>query len=203
MTFPNADAGKDWERRQLRRRRPRPAQPGRRPRAKSSNTAYAQLMLDVGPENAGVAGQAPGHRRARCSRYRRSCSAPTRCRCSTWPAAYSTLRRQRRARRPRRRHPGHRRRGQRALRGARPSATRVLERGRRRAGQLGRSTRSSRAAPAPAPSSASRRPARPAPPTSTATPGSSATRARSPPRCGWATPAPTDPLHGQRARRAR
>ncbi len=52
----------------------------------SSNVVFAQLMLELGPENVIEMAHTPG-RRVRAARWSpRSSSAPARCRCWTWPA---------------------------------------------------------------------------------------------------------------------
>ena len=56
--------------------------------ASSINTDFAQLVMDVGPDNlASLAEPAWASTSPLPGRCRRSCSAPARCRRSTWPAA--------------------------------------------------------------------------------------------------------------------
>ena len=61
--------------------------------------------MDIEPDNLASLATPHGHREPAEARCRRSCSAPTRCRRSTWPRLLD-LRGRRGARRPRRRHPG-------------------------------------------------------------------------------------------------
>ena len=155
--------------------------------AKSSNTAYAQLMMDVGPENVVALAKRMGITSELDAGTRRSCSARPACRCSTW-------------RRPTRPSPTT------ASTATAYVVTKVTDADGNvlyehevdgRPGARRRGGRAGQLRPQPGrrerhrhrrPRSASRWRARRAPPTSTATPGSSATRASSPPRSGWATP---------------
>ena len=169
---------------------------------KSSNTAYAQLMHGRRPRERGGPRQAHGHHLRARPGARRSSSAPPTCRCSTWP-------------RPTRPSPttastapayvvskvtdayGN------VLYEHEVKGDKVLDEKVAQAGQLhpqpgGRGRHRHRRQDRPA-----GRRARRAPPRSTATPGSSATRASSPPRSGWATPTSTptaDPVHEDRPR---
>ena len=175
--FPDANAGDDWEVGNY-----ADAGLGRSnlidATRKSSNTAYAQMILRRRRRQRGRAGQAHGDQCRGRPTIPRSCSARRRCRCSTWPAptrrsptTVSTWTRRRGAGRPTPKGtvlyeaPNERERGARARKSPQAST--------------GRSTRSSRTARARAPSSASPLQARRARPTSIATPGSPATRARS------------------------
>ena len=86
ITIPKADAGKDWK-----PRNDDDAAYGQvnmvKATASSINTYFAQLVMDIDPREPGVAGHPDGRREPARPRCRRSCSAPARCRRSTWPAA--------------------------------------------------------------------------------------------------------------------
>ena len=185
---PGRQRGRRLGGRQLRRRRSRQVEPGRRhpevvEHGLRPDDARRRCRQRRRP------GQAHGHH-VRCARStRRSCSAPRRCRCSTWPArtrpspttastsdpvVVSRVTDAKGA----------------VLYEAPNTRQRVLSEDVAQGRQLdvepgGRERHRHRSR-----SSASRRPARPAPPTSTATHGSSATHVRSPARCGWVIRAP-------------
>ena len=164
----------------------------------SSNTAYAQLMIEVGPAERGQPGRAAGHQRASCRSWSRWCWAAATCRPLDMAVGYSTF-----ANRGVHNDPVMITKIEQVdedgdvnvIDQAIPSGERVLTEEEAdlvtllpAAGGAGRHRHAR-------PTSGSRWRARPAPRRTTRTPGSSATRRSSRRRCGWGTPTrcPTAP----------
>ena len=154
----------------------------------SDNTVYAQLILDVGPEE-GLRDRPP----ARCDQQARLLRGrgTRRAHARGHPARDGERVRHARVRRDPEQAKGDQARGVpgRQVRG--PRQARAQARAHRRSGLRGHAdTRGERARRNRhrRPDRLSRRPARPAPPTSSTTPGSWATRRTSPRPCGWAIP---------------
>ena len=207
------EAGEDWKVRQLRRHASRACSTSSRPPGTRPTPSTPSSCSSSGPQNVADLADQLGHRPPSCPRCRRSCSAPARCRCSTWPpptppsptAACTTTRRDhqgragRRGRRRRRARPGRARRASRCSTEEQADIVTYCLRGGRRGRHRARR-----------PASASPPPARPAPPRTTATPGSSATPRKLtaavwmgyPRRCPTAGPAMDDDAtcHGRRRR---
>ena len=161
----------------------------------SDNVVFAQLSVDVGPENTVDGRPQDGHHQPARLRCPRSRSAPQASRPLEMADAYATLASggihhppqaivkvvlPQRPRRPG--SPGPRARGPSPP--ASPQRRHAVPRARGRPPAPGRR---------PAPTSRTRAPARPAPQRRAGTSGSAATRRSSPPPCGWATPRRTRP----------